>query len=70
MTACGSWDGSQAETAASRASKFDEKLGAYFTDAGAGYLVWAWEPNSSCNYAFGPGDLLNGVLLRHSNGEP
>lgn len=64
MTACGSWHGSQAETGASRATKIDAKLGAFFGNGGAGYLVWAWEPNNSCNYAFGPGDPLNGVLKR------
>jgi mannan endo-1,4-beta-mannosidase len=64
MTACGSWNGSQAETGASRASRFDAKLTAFFGNGGAGYLVWAWEPDNSCNYAFGPGDPLNGVLQR------
>jgi hypothetical protein len=70
MTACGSWDGSLAETGASRAARFDAKLGAFFGNGGAGYLVWAWEPDRSCNYAFGPGDPLNGVLLRYKSGEP
>ena len=69
MTACGSWNGSQAETAASRASKFDAKLGAFFANGGAGYLIWAWDPNTSCGFSFGPGDPLNGVLLRHANGQ-
>ena len=64
MTACGSWDGSQAETGASRAAKLDAKMAAFFGNGGAGYLVWAWEPDNSCNYAFGPGDPLNGVLHR------
>jgi hypothetical protein len=70
MTSCGSWDGSQAETAASRASKFDAKLAAFFGNGGAGYLVWAWEPNNTCNYAFGPTDPLNGTLLRFASGQP
>jgi hypothetical protein len=64
MTACGSWNGSQAESGASRAAKLDAKMSAFFGNGGAGYLVWAWEPNNSCNYAFGPGDPLNGVLQR------
>jgi hypothetical protein len=70
MTACGSWNGSQAETAASRAAKFEAKLSAFFGNGGAGYLIWAWEPNDSCGFAFGPGDPLNGALLRHANGQP
>lgn len=70
MTACGSWNGSQAETAASRASKFDAKLSAFFSNGGAGYLIWAWDSNTSCGFSFGPSDPLNGVLLRHANGQP
>ena len=64
MTACGSWNGSQAETGASRATKLGAKMAAFFENGSAGYLVWAWEPNNSCNFAFGPGDPLNGVLQR------
>ena len=70
MTACGTWNGSQQETAASRATKFDAKIGAFFANRGSGYLVWAWEPQFTCNFAFAPGDPLNGVLLRHANGQP
>ena len=62
MTACGSWSGSQQESGASRATKLDAKMRAYFANGGSGYLIWAWEPDNSCNYAFGPGDPLNGVL--------
>jgi hypothetical protein len=29
---------------------------------GAGYLVWAWSPDSNCSYAFTSGDPLNAVL--------
>ena len=62
MTACGSWNGSQAETAETRAAKMRAKMQAFFGNGGAGYLVWAWEPNNACNFAFGPGDPLNAVL--------
>jgi hypothetical protein len=68
MTACGSWNGSQSETGASRASKLGAKMAAFFENGGAGYLVWAWEPNNSCNFAFGPGDPLNGVLQQTAAG--
>jgi hypothetical protein len=64
MTACGTWGGSQQETGQSRAAKLEAKMSAFFDNGGAGYLIWAWEPNNSCNYAFGPGDPLNAVLQR------
>jgi hypothetical protein len=64
MPTCGSPDGSQVETPQSRAAKFDAKLGAFFAEGGAGYLIWAWEPSSACSYAFTTGDPLNAVLAR------
>ncbi len=70
MTTCTSIGGTRIESAASRASKFDAKLGAFFGNGGSGYLVWAWEPNSSCGFAFSTGDPLNGALKRHANGQP
>ena len=54
MTACGTWNGSQAKSGQSRAAKLEAKMRVFFDNGGAGYLVWAWEPNNSCNYALAP----------------
>jgi hypothetical protein len=66
MTTCVSAEGSQVETPESRAGKFDAKLDAFFAGGGAGYLIWAWEPNNSCSYAFTTGDPLNATLAKYA----
>jgi hypothetical protein len=66
MTTCGSYNGSQPETPESRAAKFDAKIGAFFKEGGAGYVIWAWDPNSGCSYDFTSGDPLNAVLARYA----
>ncbi len=66
MTTCYSIRGSQVETNASRASKFDAKLRAFFDAGGSGYAVWSWNTTSSCGYDFTTGDPLNAVLQRYA----
>jgi hypothetical protein len=66
MTTCGPFEGWQQETAASRAQKFDAKLGAFFQNGGAGYLIWAWDPRNACSFDFTTGDPLNAVLAGHA----
>jgi hypothetical protein len=66
MTACGSYNGSQPETPKSRATKFDAKIGAFFKEGGAGYLIWAWDPKSSCSTDFTSGDPLNAILAKYA----
>lgn len=66
MVTCQPDGGRPLETPASRAAKFDAKLGAFFDQGGAGYLVWTWNPESDCSYDFTTGDPLNGVLARYA----
>ena len=66
MTTCGSYNGSQLETPESRATKFNTKIGAFFKEGGAGYLIWAWDPKSSCSTNFTFGDPLNAVLAKYA----
>ena len=66
MTTCGSYNGSQPETPDSRAQKFDAKMGAFFENGGAGYLIWMWHPSSDCSYDFTSGDPLNAVLAKYA----
>lgn len=68
ITTCGSYNGSKQEIQQSRAQRFDAKIGAFFDKGGAGYLIWAWHPNSNCSYDFTTGDPLNAVLISHSSG--
>lgn len=68
MTTCASENGSELETVASRAEKFDAKLNAFANAGGAGYLIWAWDPLQDCSYSFSPGDPLNGVLKKYAAG--
>ena len=65
MTTCGAYNGSQQETSQSRAQKLEAKIGAFFDEGGAGYLIWAWHPNSDCSYDFTTGDPLNTVLTKY-----
>ena len=67
MATCGSHGGWQEETLLSRAQKFDRKLGAFFSNGGAGYLIWAWNPESGCATNFTSGDPLNEVLRKHAS---
>ncbi len=66
MMACGSYDGSQPETPRTRAAKFDAKIDAFFKRGGAGYLIWAWHPDSACSHNFTSGDPLNPVLAKYA----
>ena len=66
MTACGSYEGRQPETVQSRAEKFDAKIGAFFKNSGAGYLIWMWHPTSDCSYDFTTDDPLNAVLAKYN----
>lgn len=66
MVTCRAEAGRELETPDSRAAKFDAKLGAFFDQGGAGYLVWSWNPESDCDYDFTTGDPLNGVLARYA----
>jgi hypothetical protein len=66
MTTFDSYNGSQLETPESRAAKFDAKIGAFFKEGGAGYLIWAWHPNSDRSYNFTTGDPLNIVLAKYA----
>jgi len=50
------------ETLASRAHKFDAKIGAFLAQGGAGYLIWGWDPKEPCGRTFTSGDPLNDVL--------
>jgi len=62
MTTCESRDGSAVQTPEGRAERFRAKMTAFFQAGGAGYLVWSWNPQMSCSYAFSSGDPLSGVL--------
>jgi hypothetical protein len=66
MWVCTASSGEQLETTTSRASKMDAKLGAFFQNGGAGYLVWAWDPTGDCTTDFTTGDPLNTVLSTHA----
>ncbi len=55
------------ESLASRAAKFDAKMGAFFGAGGSGYLVWAWHPETSSFHDFTTGDPLNAVLKKRSS---
>jgi hypothetical protein len=62
MATCQAPAGVAVHTPDARAARLDAKLAAFFRAGGAGYLVWAWSPDSSCGYAFSSGDPLNAVL--------
>lgn len=62
LATCEAPAGAAVHTAEARAARLDAKIDAFFRAGGAGYLVWAWNPASSCSYAFTSGDPLNGVL--------
>jgi pimeloyl-ACP methyl ester carboxylesterase len=66
MATCEPQPGRSLESAASRAAKFDAKLSSFFAHGGDGYLVWTWNPDSSCGFDFTSGDPLNAVLARHA----
>jgi hypothetical protein len=62
MATCEAPSGIAVHTPDARAARIDAKLAAFFRAGGAGYLIWAWSPDSSCGYAFSSGDPLNAVL--------
>lgn len=62
LATCEAPAGLAVHTADARAALLDAKIDAFFRVGGSGYLVWAWNPASSCSYAFTSGDPLNGVL--------
>jgi len=66
MVTCQAEQGRSLETAASRATKLDAKLNAFFATGGSGYLVWTWDPRSDCAYNFTSGDPLEAVLAAHA----
>jgi len=66
MVTCQPEDGRSLEKPDSRASKFDAKLSAFFSNGGSGYLVWTWDPRSDCSYNFTTGDPLETVLSTHA----
>jgi len=66
MNTCAPLEGFQLETQEGRARKFDAKLAAFFAAGGAGYLIWTWNPDESCELNFTTGDPLNTVLRRHA----
>jgi hypothetical protein len=62
LPTCDAAGGEPVHSPEDRASRLDAKIDAFFRAGGAGYLVWAWNPGSSCSFAFSSGDPLNGVL--------
>ncbi len=66
MAACGTDPAWQLETAASRSSKLDAKIKAFYNAGGAAYLIWQWHPDSDCELNFTSGDPLNDVLRRYA----
>jgi hypothetical protein len=62
LATCEAPNGFTVHTADARAARLDVKIDAFFRAGGAGYLVWAWNPGSSCSFAFSSGDPLNAVL--------
>jgi mannan endo-1,4-beta-mannosidase len=62
LATCEAPSGFAVHTADARAARLDAKIDAFLRVGGAGYLVWAWNPTSSCSFAFSSGDPLNAVL--------